>query len=191
VGQFPEAIVAASYQVTCQCGAAQNVNLTQAGSTIVCRCGCNVEVPSLVRLKSAAGEESVSPDFEIEHLLQANALPLEKDCLICHRTTQHVFHVQVDCERAINKSSRSRSEGCAFVLVGGLWGYFLYRTLMRDQSQIQHGRDLLFKLPLRICERCASDVQTSEEARLAMMESSLFRRLLEKFPNAKITLCRD
>src|SRR5262245_25842314 len=105
----------ATYPVTCDCGATHHVDATAAGSKLACCCGCSVEVPSLVRLKANAGEASISADFEIEHLLATNSLPVEPNCYNCDIATTHCRHVLTECERVIVQAESSSAAGMNFL----------------------------------------------------------------------------
>src|SRR5579885_2212251 len=90
----------ATYPVKCDCGATLEVPGTAAGSNVACRCGRSVEVPSLARLKASVGRSAVSAEFELEQLLVTGALPVEHDCVLCGRRTDHTATYTVTCELA-------------------------------------------------------------------------------------------
>jgi hypothetical protein len=52
----------------------------------------------------------------------------------------------------------------------------------------EHGKDRTYDLPLRICADCRQQLTNELEIKDAMWEVPAYQRLLEKYPDAKVTL---
>ena len=48
------------------------------------------------------------------------------------------------------------------------------------------GRDVILKLPIRICKECELDLKTGADVRAAMKKTEIYRQLFEKYPKAII-----
>ena len=171
-----------TYPVPCGCGNVVEVPLAAAGTTVPCRCGEGVEVPSLARLKASVGQEAVSADFELEQLIGAGRLPLEHDCVECGRRTGHTVTVVVECERKVEAKDVSRGQRWVMFLLFGWLGYFLVRQTYRPG----HGKDLIFRLPVRLCEPCSGLLTSRPSILDAFRRTPVYARLLEKYPYARI-----
>src|SRR5215218_2165604 len=97
-----------TYPVRCECGKVYQISAALAGSHYTCACGRELVVPSLSRLKMAAGEEVLSPVVRLEQMLHLGMLPQETRCLGCDRPTTGVTHFWAICERAFVKQDPSR-----------------------------------------------------------------------------------
>lgn len=174
-----------TYPVTCECGKEHAVTGGQAGSTVACECGRTVEVPTLGTLKRSVGQSAVSADWEIEHRLKEGSLPVETECVLCGAMTTDTLPVRVECERAEVKSAFKWWYFVFFPL--GMWfliGMIVAQLTGRERLE---GRDVAFRLPVRVCAGCRSQVQTVEGARAALMKCELYARLLVKYPHATVS----
>ncbi len=175
-----------TYPVRCECGKEHQVTGGQAGSGFECACGRRVDVPTLGVLKRSVGQSAVSADLEIEHRLKEGSLPVECDCVLCGATTGDTLSVRVECERAEAKSEFKWWYWLFLPL--GMWfllTLFIAQVTRRDD---RHGRDVHFRLPVRVCRGCRPRVRTAEEARATLGRSELYARLLAKYPHAGVTL---
>lgn len=169
-----------TYPVKCECGKEHAVTGGQAGSSFPCACRRTVEVPSLGALKRSVGQSSISADLEIEHRLDDGSLPLEDRCVLCGTTTRSKVVISVVCEQEEKKG-------------GVRWYHFLLSPLfalaalgLSGSAGRQVGRNVRFRLPVRVCRDCESRVQTATGAREALERSELYARLLVKYPHAAI-----
>lgn len=169
--------VAQLYPVICDCGRTHQVLGTSAGSDLPCGCGRTVGVPSLQRLRVAAGEPPAAAEVMIEALLRAGRLPEESHCLRCETATTDTAHVTVACERIEVKGG-----SWAFHFIPLLFGWFVWsRGPVTEQ-----GRDITYRLPLRLCQECAKSLRRSETREL-VRQVTLYRQLLEKYPRAVLS----
>jgi hypothetical protein len=144
-----------------------------------CSCGRTLEVPPLSALRAQAGESVVAVELLLEALLHDGELPEEDACLRCSAPTQAVALVRVDCEKAeIRKGSWNFD---ASMLVFG----WLRWTRSAEVTVI--GRDLSYRLPLRLCPACAARIRRGA-LRKCLLRVPIYARLLEKYPRAKIQL---
>src|SRR5262245_825581 len=169
------------YEIRCDCGRAISVAEGDAGSRISCACGLTVQVPSLNQLRASAGEERLAPDFVVEQLLYAGRLPSGEHCVWCGVVTDGRIHCQTECER---ETVREQASPGWFAGLGVLTGLpFLW-----NRKETRRGRDLILTLPLRVCPSCQPALTGADTAKEAMRRDPLYRRLLEKFPKAKVSV---
>jgi hypothetical protein len=175
-----------TYPVVCECGVTHPVAAGAAGSSFPCGCGKTVAVPSLVRLKASVGESGLSADFEIEGLLARGDLPLEPNCVLCDCATRDQLVVAVQCEREREKESVPVWARVAIFLMFG-WVAGLLVVLRGDSGTRTIGRNLLYHLPVRVCQDCVLSVRSSASVREALRRTELYARLLEKYPHARVS----
>lgn len=174
-----------TYPVTCECGTVHDVTGGQAGSAFPCGCGKTVEVPTLGALKRSVGESAVSADLEIEYRLAEKSLPVEDECVLCDLPTADTLPVSVVCERSEVKSDVKWWYWVFLPL--GVWFVIGMLVAKLNDRKRQLGRDVSFRLPVRVCEDCRPKVRTVADARDALRRSPLYARLLAKYPHAAIT----
>jgi hypothetical protein len=176
------------YPVRCDCGKVYHFPAAQAGSHYSCPCGRELVVPSLSRLKMAAGEEVLSPAVRIEQLLQMGVLPQETRCAHCGRETTHSRYFWATCERAFVKKDASR----VWWVVALSWLCFgwigLVLLMLRARDDRVHGSDVKFRLPLRVCPECAADLTDPDRLEAAVWATPLYADLLDKYPDAELAL---
>ena len=146
-----------NYQIACSCHKIHQVTTGDAGSSLKCSCGQNVEVPSLTVLRREAGELGGSPELMLETMLRDGELPQDSNCVKCHAKTDNVRYFSVECETPEIKESRTGvGHMMAFVMffgwLGALMGYLRERGNMERENI--RGRLVNFRLPLQICEIC-------------------------------------
>lgn len=174
--------MAKTYPVSCECTKVHEVPGTDAGKMIACSCGRSVEIPRLSLLRKSAGEETLSIDLELEHRLRDNSLPEETECLSCSKPTDDMAFSRVQYESAYKKKN-DKSSLAFFFILGPLWA-MIYRQFF--QIGKEHGDNLEFRLPLRLCAICQRKTWKNQVAEL-LKKVPIYRRFLEKYPLAKIT----
>lgn len=179
-----------TYPVTCACGKTHQVAGSAAGTEFVCDCRRTVEVPSYARLKASVGESAVSADFALEQHIQAGDLPLDRDCVACHRPTAHQIVATVVCER--QRVSESGPRCYELMLSFALFGWIGAMIASRQRASVKRavGEDRMFPLPVRVCERCAAEFTTARAVRDALERTPLYASLLEKYPRSEIRFTR-
>jgi hypothetical protein len=175
-----------SYPVQCDCGQVQRVPGTLAGSLVTCRCGRQVRVPPLSRLKQAVGETVLSPQVRIEQMLRLGLLPEETRCVVCGAPTEGTVRFWATCER-VSVQEEWGAKGwqlVAFILCFGWVGALLAYRARRGDGAREHGRDVQFRLPLRVCPGCAPGLADAVALRDAVWAVPLYAGLLERYPDA-------
>jgi hypothetical protein len=179
-----------NYSVSCECGQNRSVASTEAGNEIVCICGRKISVPPLHILRRQAGQTVETPELLIRVMLESRTLPeeLEKPhCLHCLELAPKIRIFRAECERRVPKRfSPGDSSGIFFlaILAGPLWALLAYFAGRRDNLT---GDDITFELPVRLCDRCAAQLSPAQLAE-AMRRVSVYRNLLEKYPQAIVSL---
>jgi hypothetical protein len=132
-------------------------------------------------------ESSPSPELEVEALLLARKLPEEDHCVLCGAATEASVCCRTECERAHVGSGRP-SWGVyllAFLTFGWLGVAVTSSTAGGDT---EWGKDRIFPLPLRVCDSCRQGLSNPAELKAALCRVPLYRRLLEKYPGARVSL---
>jgi hypothetical protein len=187
-GEFGGKELFMKYRVQCTCGDAISVAECDAGSQVQCWCGRVVEVPSLRELRRQAGEPgpTVSPEMEVEALLLAGKLPEEDRCVLCESPTNGCVSCRTECERAyVQRSGPPLWVRALAFLTFGLIGAAVASAMPGHEQE--WGKDRIFSLPLRVCDACRKGLTSSQAMKDALCRVPLYRRLLRKYPAAKIT----
>jgi hypothetical protein len=177
------------YELTCECGNKIRVRETAAGAREECVCGRTIVVPSLHELRRRAGfdEPKLSPEKTVETLLLAGKLPQEDHCVLCSCATDDFILCTTECERAYVQSGRPPW----WVYLLGYMTFGLIGTVLVHSTKTsaqEWGRDRVFTLPLRVCAGCQPRLTEHESLRAALWRVPVYRRLLEKYPQARITV---
>lgn len=174
------------YSISCVCGKTHEVTSGQAGTEITCACGKTVAVPSLANLRRQAGEPTASAEMLIEAKLQSGQLPEESHCLCCDTETEDVLNAEIICEK-ITEHTGGKNAG----IIAAFFGLFAYALAAivdsSSKSVTAQGRDVRFRVPLRICKECSSSL-TGSDLRETLKKESLYQRLLEKYPEASVSV---
>jgi hypothetical protein len=175
------------FRIPCPCGNQVTVTEAAADGTARCPCGRELSVPSWRELRLQAGlpPYSISPEKMIEHLLLAGQLPGTRACSKCGTPTDSTIPVSADCERRWTQQPGCFSTVVVFVLAP-IWLFILWWWREKDQAR-SYGEDKVFKLPLPICALCDPKVRGQKVLKQCMSAIPVYRELLEKFPEAKVT----
>jgi hypothetical protein len=125
----------------------------------------------------------VSAELEIRALLQDGLLPEERECLRCGIVTPDVCRVLVVCERVEVQQPTGWSFQPLWLLLG--WVVF-----SRPREGRERGRDVSFRLPLRVCRECAGQLRRSTLVEV-LRQVPVYARLLDKYPHAEVQLERE
>ena len=174
------------YPVRCECGKVYQFAAAQAGNHYTCPCGRVLVVPSLSRLKMAAGEEVLSPEVRLEQMLRLGMLPQQTRCVVCRAETVGTAHFWAICERTSVQQGPGRGP------LGIAAGWFLFGWLSliprlyhaRDERVV--GNDLRFRLPLRVCPTCVPSLDAPGRLEEAVLAVPLYADLLDKYPRAEL-----
>jgi hypothetical protein len=119
-------------------------------------------------------------------MLLAGALPSGRTCVRCNRDTGDVIRVLAVCERAWVRRRGGFSWG---LLVLALFSPLvrLWLLLHRPEEK-EYGRDKVYSLPLRVCPDCRPALRRTREMRQWLRRVPEYDSLLDKFPNAQVSL---
>ncbi len=177
-----------TYPVACECGKVHHCPSGYAGSRFRCHCGKAVEVPSLSQLKVASGEAVLSPEVEISALMSVNGLPLEPDCALCGCRTQDSLLLLATCEMPVQQDSIGPAISMISLILAPVTGV----VLLPGADQSAGGGNLIqVHLPLRMCQPCASDVESWDVIRQAMKRTPVYHRLLRKYPECRLSTVKS
>jgi hypothetical protein len=177
------------YRVACECGDVVRVAEEAAGTVVSCYCGRAVQVPSLRELRRQAGvhEPPPSPEMAVEALLLAGELPEERHCVFCGTPTNGVALCHTECELArVEKSGPPLWTVIAGYLTFGFLGAAV--AAASSGPEVEWGKDRVFDLPLRVCDGCRVRLADSQALKDALRQVPLYRRLLAKYPRAKVSV---
>jgi len=168
--------MAVSFSLTCDCGKVRTVTGGDAGSRILCECRRMIEVPNLGELRRAAGVPTVSPELIIEAMIRDGEVPGDTNCLKCGATSNDLCVVPVVCERQHTKIGGWKVNPFAL--------FFLWIRFEATEER-ELGRNIAYRLPLRICQPCRRDCSRKEVTEL-LRSIDVYRQLLDKYPHASI-----
>lgn len=177
------------FQIPCDCGQVLTVTEGSAGSQATCTCGRQVAVPSLGGLRQLAGLPAPRPipEVVIEQLLLAGALPPHHNCVHCGMATANTLTIRVECERVWRRKSGESGLGGMMGLFISAWLLGPIAFLFREKTELhEFGRDKIYALPLPICADCRPMVSNDLAVWVSLERVPEYRRLLEKFPEAKV-----
>jgi hypothetical protein len=176
------------FNIDCPCGKQNTVSGGSAGATIVCACGQAITVPSLSKLREQAGLPPYDPGplLLIQHLLATNQLPGTKLCAACGHETDRVVEVRAQCEKSYRTESNDRSFGVFAFWFLFFWPVLLFKSRRRTVNEF--GRDLVLSLPLPVCDFCRKSLKRRKAIKQAVQKIPLYGELLQKYPDAKLTL---
>jgi hypothetical protein len=177
------------FSLHCSCGRRVRVTEVSAGATAPCICGRAIPVPKLSELRRRAGVSTrdLSPELVIEQYLASGSFPCDNLCVVCGAKTANRTSAAVECEKIFLKDGMN--SGIAFFsLLLGIFAHHLpHRVLVGDEVE-QHGRDLTYVVPLAACEHCLTRLYPPEELKQALRRVTLYRQLLDKYPDAMVRL---
>ena len=182
-------IAPVEYELECECGNRITVRETAAGVKELCSCGRTVLVPSLHELRHRAGlpQPGLTPEKVVETLLLAGKLPEDHHCVLCGVVTDGVICCTTECERAYIQSGRPRWWVYLLSILTFGWpgAAVVYATSREDR---EWGKDRILPLPLRVCGDCRSHLTGRPALKAALSRVPVYQRLLDKYPDARITL---
>jgi len=161
-----------------------------AGSTLSCSCGVTVEIPTLSRLRTDAGESSTHRNTveTIRQMIRDGELPVGQLCPWSGRPADDVMLVDIQCERSwVRDGDMDTRKAIAYVLCFGWIGAIIASNKSRPREEC--GRDTSVTVPLRI----SSDVRQKllrlrrqRQWRTVLRQVPIYRQLLKEFPTARI-----
>lgn len=162
------------------------VTQSMCGSQVSCRCGRKIMVPRLSELRSNAGlsPNRVSAADKLLAFSLEGKLPLERECLGCGGVTDTFLGCLVECEQTYAKGISFFSYFFQCLLVP----WFVVALIKRDYDNPEvHGRELVLKTPLRLCQACMLAQKMERQTCLRYLrKNELYAGLLADYPDANI-----
>ena len=173
-----------NFHVSCECGRRMSVSEASAGARLSCSCGREVRVPALHELRTSIGlpPYPLSPELEIDHMLNRGGFPPRGPCARCTGETDAVTEVIVRYgERpAEGTEADAMRPVIAFLLFGWLGLLFARNRPTTFDKE--------YRLPLHLCPACRPRVSGRRAVRQCLTRVDLYERLLEKHPYAAVEL---
>jgi hypothetical protein len=178
------------FRIDCPCGEHVVVTEASAGATLRCDCGRPISVPSTPALRVAAGlpRYDYSPEQVIESLLAAGRLPGTNVCIHCGFETDRVLEVYTECETQYRTSTGTPIWFTVATLIVLPFSLLFHLFFSGDGDVQWYGRDTKFLLPIPVCEHCQRLLRRPKLLKECMQQIPEYRRLLEKFPWARVKL---
>jgi hypothetical protein len=175
------------FRIQCTCGLTMTVSEAAAGGEALCACGQTVHIPEWTELRIRAGlpPYNISPELLIENMLVKGELPFDDRCIRCEEVTDHIVQVLTACERVWVKDTGGGTWASIFAMMFlGIWGVLIAQ---RGEGKA-YGKDKVYSLPLRICPTCRQTLRTPHDIKLCMSAVPTYHLLLDKFPDAEVSL---
>lgn len=128
---------------------------------------------------------NISPELMIEHLLAAGKVPGTRTCARCGSETDDLIQVVTECERSWSHETGGFSwltlllTTCFFPITIWFW---------EKRQETVYGEDKVYSLPLPVCMSCQPAMRNPKALKQGLHMVAAYARLLEKFPNAKVTV---
>jgi hypothetical protein len=175
-----------AFSLECSCGETLAVQAAQAGTTIACRCGAQVKVPSLSRLRELAGEQpyEASTIDVILGMLKRGELPAGGRCAISGEPTQDVFELHVEAERIYTGGDN------IVYLVLALIVSPLFALGLFQKPRPAVGRETVVPTPLRVTAAYHERVRRSSQRSLKrwLRTVPIYAKLLDEYPRAVVSI---
>jgi hypothetical protein len=174
------------YEARCECGKAHAVGAADAGSSLRCACGRNVEVPPLHLLRTSGGETAVPLLVRVRGLISNGLLPGTTDCACCHRPTKGMTRIGLGCEPQPDEHHATTNEaaGCLLGLLLGSPSHVTEAAaarIVRNESP-----DFSLVVPLPVCEPCRPTLDDPATIRRALRQIPDYAAILDQYPKALI-----
>jgi hypothetical protein len=168
-----------AYTVACECGKNHSVHGGQANSSFACDCGKTVEVPRLSTLRSSAGEAPLGLEYTIEQGIRNGTFPTANTCAHCQKKTSDTVYIWALCDRATVEEG-----GWKMNWIPLIFGWLSFS----NSEEKEVGRDVQYRLPLRLCKECEGI--SGETLKAAFEDEPVYKRLLAKYPDAKLSMSK-
>lgn len=189
------------YKVACECGARIPVSAVQAGSSVACSCGRDVNVPTLSSLRKSAGQPPIPVDniATITAMIKNGELPDNDLCPYSNRPANETVFFRMQCERTWARQNRDSDAYKAFfyVLVFGWLGAMLTAGKSRNGENRENetlGRDTWVDVPVRISSDVRPNIirmRRQKKLKELLSQTPIYAELLEEFPQTRVSVLKD
>ena len=167
---------------------------SQAGSTVRCDCGRNVNVPSLSRLRERIGEASYESGCgdTIKRMVLSGELPSGSVCSISGKPNTDVMVLEVFAPRFSITQSSSQGN-TLLVLVLGIWSLPLIWAASRREPIAEEEGASIVPMPLRVALDSQWKVRGMSQSRLRRLLRSvpIYAQFLEENPHSQIAFASE
>jgi len=174
------------FSLECLCGHTLVVQATQAGTTVLCRCGAQVKVPSLSKLRELAGQHAYEAGtIDVIHgMLRRGELPAGGHRAVSGEPTEDVVDLYVEAER-IYRAGDNRVYAWLGVLVSPILLLGLFQ-----KPRLDVGRETIVSTPLRVATAYHPRVRRSGQRVLKRWLRSvpIYAKLVEEYPRARVRI---
>jgi hypothetical protein len=184
----------------CECGGRVIAHASNAGGTILCRCGRSVAVPNLSKLRTLAGKHAyvTNPVEAIRRVQQVGKSPAGDKCLSCGSSCPAIYRCDAVCESShvgLGATVQPTAVGqiLSFFVLGRILRAILSRPRKSTEAEVRgHDVSVTFKLP--VCDACAATLGSVTRAAVAkqlMLGVPVYRDLLAYYPDLQFAVQRD
>lgn len=184
-----------TFSISCDCGNTLEVTATQAGSDILCSCGCPVSVPLLSQLRKSAGQAAYEAGTidTINRMIRDGELPQGDTCVMSGLPTSDTYGLYVQCEsKWIKGPGKGRYLFVALtILFLPFWIiWVLLGKAVLDEERQELGRDRGVYTPLLVRQEHLGQLcrtRSQSKLRKLLRTVPIYAKLLDEFPRARIT----
>lgn len=180
-----------SYILPCECGDAITVVASDAGEQSPCRCGRDIAVPPLSRLRTLNGEgayESSALD-RIRSMLAMGSLPAGHNCAISNQPTESCIEFEVICDPLDPPAGPSPFLVMASLLLTG-GRMIIWRIPERKRSQEEWDALERIRIPLLVSpkyhKRIKRRAKDQDYLRELLAIVPVYARLVREYPGARV-----
>jgi hypothetical protein len=180
-------------KLSCSCGRSIIATAKDAGTTLNCTCGGEVQVPRLSQLRTMAGGDAfvTNPVDAIRKAQRSGNDPAGNQCLLCGCSTPVLYPCRAVCEQSHVKHS---ADDPNYLLRWLFLPWFLnalmsLRPRYFDADRRGHDVEVSFTLPL--CNTCANITGKATRpavARQLMSRVPLYDELLKFYPQLTVVV---
>jgi hypothetical protein len=102
---------------------------------------------------------------------------------VCGKHTDHTFTVTATCERHEVDEGGLRWYHLALAPLFGVWPILAGF----HRQGYAWGRDVQFRLPIRLCEGCTEELDSWDKVRSALRRTPVYADLLDKYPHTVLS----
>jgi hypothetical protein len=156
-----------------------------------------VPVPLLSELRKLAGQDPYITNAreKIQRLLASGYIPPGEVCVMCGLRTAEVWQCTAACERKWVERRRETGNSALMALrmifspLTMALASFTRSADGEDEMQVERGRDVVVKLPLRLCQNCREKrlLAKAEDLRRALGRVPEYAELLKEYPDAELS----
>lgn len=175
------------FALNCTCGRSFEVQAGQAGSTLRCQCGAEVQVPSVSKLREMAGKAAyeVGVIDRINGMIDRGELPAGGVCAVSGNSTGDVLTIYVHAE----KFQRAEDKNM-LLLMPVAWLMLLYPSFAfgRRYRPEGSGRDTWVRTPLFVDSKYQQKFRRASQKKLKRWLRSVpvYSKLLDEYPQSTV-----